>query len=563
MRYLLTSLLCVFTLGLTAQLPNGSVAPDFTATDITGVEYNLYDLLDEGNTVILNFGATWTGPVWNYAQIGVLQDLYSVFGPEGTGDLYVFFLESDDTTTDADLNGNGPATTGDWVSIINYPIIDNASNVFDSYSNSYYPTIYTVCPDGVLNENTNEMEYTLVESGQASFDGHVTAAFMDCENSITGAAPLMSYNGETSSCGGGQWMASTSVNNLGSDDVTAMIFTAELNGVAQDDITWGGVLSNGDNTTIDLGAYNETGTFDYSLVSVNGADWNAEEAVNIIGSTDATSYIQVRITTDNWPEETGWTIESASGMYIDGVATGELAGQANTEFTWDVALNLDECYVFTMTDTYGDGLYASQWGDFADGSAQIIDLGNVDSVIWFVEGDMEFAEIIFGMNVNLEIIIDGCMDITSCNYSPEATIDDDSCLEFDDCGICGGDGSSCIQTCLDDDDAVSAVGGCINAVDLLGCAFYWDDVLISELCPESCNNCPCDNDFNDNGVCDDVEVFSCTYPDAINYNALATADNGSCVFETTNACPADLDGNGVVATQDLLSFLSLFGESCL
>jgi hypothetical protein len=119
-----------------------------------------------------------------------------------------------------------------------------------------------------------------------------------------------------------------------------------------------------------------------------------------------------------------------------------------------------------------------------------------------------------------------------------------------------------LQLRLDDDDAVSAVGGCFNAVDLLGCSFYWDDVLISELCPESCNNCPCDNDFNDNGVCDDVEVFSCTYPDAINYNSFATADDGSCVFETTNACPADLDGNGVVATQDLLSFLSLFGEIC-
>jgi hypothetical protein len=31
-----------------AQLPDGSIAPDFTATDIDGVEHNLYDLLDEG-----------------------------------------------------------------------------------------------------------------------------------------------------------------------------------------------------------------------------------------------------------------------------------------------------------------------------------------------------------------------------------------------------------------------------------------------------------------------------------------------------------------------------------
>ena len=200
--YMLFAVLTISTTAL-AQLSDGSIAPDFTATDITGVEYNLYDLLDDGNTVILDFSATWCGPCWSYAQSGILEDLWSTFGPEGTQDLYVFYLESDDSTTDADLNGTGPATTGDWVSITNFPIIDNASNIFDSYSNTYYPTIYTVCPDGTMNTDTGEMEYTLVESGQDSFEGHVQAAFMDCENSITGAAPLMAYNGETSACGGG------------------------------------------------------------------------------------------------------------------------------------------------------------------------------------------------------------------------------------------------------------------------------------------------------------------------------------------------------------------------
>jgi len=213
----------------------------------------------------------------------------------------------------------------------------------------------------------------------------------------------MAYNGETSACGGGEWMASTSVSNLGSDDVTAMVFAVELNGAAQTDVTWAGVLSNGGNETVDLGSYSETGTFNYSLVSVNGADWNAEDAVAIVGSTEATSYIQVRITTDNWPEETGWTIESGSGMYIDGVATGDLAGQADTELTWDVALNLDECYVFTMTDSYGDGLYASQWGNYVDGVASIVSMDGMDEVGTILEyngatGD-EFAELVAGMEV--------------------------------------------------------------------------------------------------------------------------------------------------------------------
>ena len=400
--YMLFAVLAISSTAL-AQLPSGSIAPDFTATDINGEEWNLYDLLDEGNTVILDFSATWCGPCWNYALGGTLEDMYSTFGPEGTGDLYVFYLESDDSTTDADLNGTGTATTGDWVSITNFPIIDNASNIFDSYSNTYYPTIYTVCPDGTPNATTGEMEYSLVESGQATFEGHVAAAFMDCSNSITGAAPLMTYNGETSSCGGAEWMASTSVSNLGSDDVTAMIFAVELNGVAQSDVTWAGVLSNGGNETVDLGTYSEIGTFDYSLMSVNGADWNAEGSAAIVGSTEATSYVQVRITTDNWPEETGWMITDANGTYVDGVATGDLAGQNDTEFSWDVALDLNECYVFTMTDSYGDGLYASQWGDYVDGVASIVSMDGMDVVGIVLDyngaSGLEFAELVAGMEV--------------------------------------------------------------------------------------------------------------------------------------------------------------------
>ena len=55
--YLLFAVLTISTTAL-AQLPDGSIAPDFTATDINGNEWNLYDLLDEGNTVILDFSAT-------------------------------------------------------------------------------------------------------------------------------------------------------------------------------------------------------------------------------------------------------------------------------------------------------------------------------------------------------------------------------------------------------------------------------------------------------------------------------------------------------------------------
>ena len=44
-------------------------------------------------------------------------------------------------------------------------------------------------------------------------------------------------------------------------------------------------------------------------------------------------------------------------------------------------------------------------------------------------------------------VIHGCMDSQSCNYNPNSTHDNNSCLELDECGECGGDNSTCIDEC--------------------------------------------------------------------------------------------------------------------
>ena len=374
--------------GAFAQLPDGSTAPDFTATDINGVEHNLQSYLDQGMTVILDFSATWCGPCWNYHNTHIMRDLYDTFGPDGTGDLMVFHMEADDTTTQADLEGTGTATAGDWITGTTYPIVDNAGSIFDDYAGAYYPTIYTVCPDGIL-----------VESGQVSFDAHVAIAFQDCENTITGPAPLCSYNGATASCGGAAWTASTEMSNLGSDNVTAATFEVTLNGNSNI-VNWTGDLASGGTVTVDLGEYTEAGDLNVSLVEVNAETWSASEDVTVIGSVESTTYVQVRITTDNWPGETGWTINDDMGNTIASVAVGSL-GEADTEFTWDVGLGDLGCYTFTMYDAYGDGLNASQWGNFQDGTAGVYSMdGEMEmGVVWEYDGasGIEFSEANAGM----------------------------------------------------------------------------------------------------------------------------------------------------------------------
>ena len=148
-----------------AQLPDNSIAPDWTLRDLNGNTHHLYAYLDSGYTVFIDISAAWCGPCWAYHNTHALRDLYENHGPAGapgvlsgtTNDAMVFYIEGESTNTTAQLRGVGTSgtthadfTQGDWVTGTPYPMIDSGTyaNTFNSnYAVNYFPTIYKICPD--------------------------------------------------------------------------------------------------------------------------------------------------------------------------------------------------------------------------------------------------------------------------------------------------------------------------------------------------------------------------------------------------------------------------------
>ena len=380
MKYSLATFLFILGLNAHAQLPNGSVAPDWTLTSIDGIEYNLYSILDSGYQVVLDFSATWCGPCWDYHESGVLEELHQTYGPNGTNDIRVFWIEASATTDLSDIYGTGTNTVGDWTEGTSFPILDLGEAVYDAYDCNVFPTIFTICPNK-----------RLVRSGQANVDTHLD--YLNAATCAPANVPndpmLLNYFGDTYSCGGAPVSLSVELLNQGLAPLTSCtieVHRSLLFGQTEfiSSTSWEGELPTYGATAVDLGQAPVDGsleTFTFTIVSEDDETENNEIVRQISSSKTTTNNLEVTVRTDAAPLELGWEIVDVDGNVVEEVLAGTEMTAPQTTYTWNVTLPELGCYLFTLNDAGGDGMFAGQLSSWDDVGTVILKSKDGEEVV--------------------------------------------------------------------------------------------------------------------------------------------------------------------------------------
>ena len=265
------------------------------------------------------------------------------------------------------------------------------------------------------------------------------------------------------------------------------------------------------------------------------------------------SWVNVQLFTDNYSDETSWTITPPNGSPI--IAQNDTPLADLTLYSDTIPLGGD--IIVSIFDSYGDGLGASQWNG-TDGWFLV--QNDCQDTLLYVAGD-------FGSLYTDTLTIApcappgptvfGCTDTNATNYDSLATTDDGSCT-YPPCG--GFLTSTASQTCLPNGQTLAQFFWTLdNNVSCEPVLFWYSNEdgvgpFQYGLGPNSLDfavyagngqmppNWEVEHygwiEFADGSLSDTIAytptpcIAGCTDPTQISYNPWATFDDGSCAGTT-------------------------------
>ena len=380
---------------ISAQLPSGSLAPDFITKDLNGQTWRLYDLLDQGKIVVLEISATWCAPCWAYHNGHAMHTFYGQHGPEGDDRARVLFIEGDPKTNLNCLTGPSDCndfTPGNWVAGTPFPII-NDDSIAKAYQIEYFPTIFVVCPNRKIYEVGQWNAADLWEQAQACpvASGKDNAGIYD----FSAGTPFQEI------CTSLEVNPAFSLINLGSKALTQATLALEWNHSPVKTIEWNGYLNVYEEAkiTFDALTLTDSGQLSARLSTVNYKPTDDDPANNmrIKNFSAAKNFnslkVLLRIRTDQYGAETYWELRDPQGNVLEtggnksvgpgggGMFTGIPGGPGayNDNALIRDTLNLPEpgCYSIHFVDYYGDGMCC----DYGNGYYRLYDLTDLQTPI--------------------------------------------------------------------------------------------------------------------------------------------------------------------------------------
>ena len=291
---------------------------------------------------------------------------------------------------------------------------------------------------------------------------------------------------------------------------------------------------------------NDTRNFFYGNQYKSTIDILFNDAPEIVKSFTTLNYegSQARIsqftTVSGYNDNEYFNLTPKDGWYI-GSSTTNLQSSGELEFK-----NKEDKYF-----TYMKGV-ATTLSNLDEQEFSVQGIGVLGNVAWGDPGDpSEPPVIVDPVDYCLEITplancgeILGCMDVTATNYDATATIDDGSCQYPEVLGCTDPSAYNYDSSATSDDGSCCYRAGCMDPAIGQHPDVYGVCLDGSSISPWTANWCGGNNGYNatnyDPLACENEGcnycAFGCTNPTALNYDPLATCDDGSCQYCNETGC---------------------------